>query len=111
MKPFYPDCPSLGQKATFREDDFTGLGSIACSTQGETVPDDAHDQADRVPNKSRHHDQTECRAEAESHNFVRRSYHMEPKNKINQPLCRADPDQSRPQAMPKAQEDTESKTE
>jgi hypothetical protein len=90
--------------------DLSGLGSIACRAQDAAVPDDAHEQADRVPDTCRHHDQTERRAEAKGHDFVRRRYHVEPKNEIKQPLCSADPHQSGPEAMPKSQEDCESKT-
>jgi hypothetical protein len=94
-----------------RKSGLSGLGSIARRTQSKAVPDDPHNQAHRVADTSRYRDQTECRAEPEGRNFVRRRYHVEPKNEVNQPLCSADPDQSGPEGMPKTQEDGESKTE
>ena len=89
----------------------TALGSSVCRPQGKAIPDDAQDQANDVPDTGRHRNQTERRPKAEGHDFVRRRYHMEPKNKVDQPLCGTDPNQYGPETVPKSQEDSKSKTE
>src|ERR1019366_860386 len=83
---------------------------LAFKARGAAVPDGADEPAEHVADTGRHQNQSDSCAKAEGRDLVRRRYHVQPKNKVNQPLCSADPDQKGPEAMPKGQEDSESKT-